>query len=440
MRLKVPFAGDKKNPFADNSESPSKNEGNIDFGERLRESSLWTIASVKPKSERFSQLSFEGFRPKGKNKLEQLFYTINEFLFFLFRYSRRKVGYVVKFFRNSTVGTVSFSLNSKSWLVRKLIWSRGRLGRPIATAFVMSVAFLVFMFGEVFNSSKFVNSQEISPDYVSNVTDIIPQKETAVTTIPESRKQAEAFTYTVQPGDTLSSIGNKFKISTDAIKYVNSLTDSSILSVGKELTIPPVTGLIHKVARGDTLASISKKYEVAPQAIADFNYILDTTNLAVGTELVVPDAKVPQPVVVPSYNQGIITPTTFAPAPNVGSNWCIWPTTARIITQYFALYHNGLDIAVSGAVMPPIYACGSGSVTRSGWDPFGLGLHVVIDHGNGYQTVYGHMSRLDVSYGQGVSQGQVIGVMGNTGRSTGPHVHFMVKYNGAAQNPLSYIQ
>ena len=90
--------------------------------------------------------------------------------------------------------------------------------------------------------------------------------------------------------------------------------------------------------------------------------------------------------------------------------------------------------------MPPILACDSGTVTKSGWDPFGLGLNIIIDHGDGYQTVYGHLSRLDVSYGEKVGRGEQIGIMGSTGRSTGPHVHFMVKYNGAAQNPLDYTQ
>jgi murein DD-endopeptidase MepM/ murein hydrolase activator NlpD len=90
--------------------------------------------------------------------------------------------------------------------------------------------------------------------------------------------------------------------------------------------------------------------------------------------------------------------------------------------------------------MPPIYACGSGTVIRSGWDPFGLGLHIVIDHGNGYQTVYGHMSKLNVGVGRDVDKGDVIGIMGSTGRSTGPHVHFIVKYNGVAQNPLKYVK
>lgn len=407
--------------------------------DRVQRSRLWTITSKRPKSQRFFQARFEGFDPKGRNKLEQWLYTYGNFLKWLIKYNRLKVRGLLRLSRKTGVLAVNAIPLIKSFVVRKMIWSRGRLGRPIVTSFVMGVAFMVFMVGEVFNSSRYVNSQEIDPDYLASVTDIIPQRTTAITTVPESRKRSEPFAYVIEDGDTLSSIGNKFKISVDALKYVNSLTDYSVLKVGNELVIPPVTGLIHTVERGDTLGSIANKYAVAPQAIADFNYILDTSSLEIGSELVIPDAKIPQNIVIPS-------PSYLAPIPaatidpNAGGGWCIWPTSTRIITQYFSWYHNGLDIATPfGAGMPPLYACSGGTITRAGWDPFGLGLHVKIDHGNGYETVYGHMSRVDIGYGDSVSQGQVIGLMGNTGRSTGPHVHFTINYNGASQNPLNYV-
>lgn len=396
-----------------------------------------TISLISPKSQRFSQLSFSGFRPQGKTPFEKIANILRDFGVFLWKYIYRKVFRLIKSLKSTFLLSVEKTQNLKAWMVKKLIWSRGKLGRPIATAVVMGAAFIVFMFGEVFNSSKYVNTQEISPDYLSTVSDIIPRKSIALTTIPDSRKQSEPFNYTVESGDSLSSVGNKFKISLDALKYVNNLNDGSVLRVGQVLVIPPISGLIHKVESGDSLAAISSKYDVPAQAIADFNYILDTSSLAVGTELVIPGAKVPQQVIV--VPTPIITSPIANVDPNAGGGWCIWPTPAQIITQYFSWYHNGLDIAAAGW-LPPIYACGSGTVIRSGWDPFGLGLHVRIDHGNGYETVYGHMSSLEVSYGQSVSQGDVIGIMGSTGRSTGPHVHFIIKYNGVPQNPMSYIQ
>ncbi len=214
--------------------------------------------------------------------------------------------------------------------------------------------------------------------------------------------------------------------------------------MGQELIIPPVSGLIHKVEEGDTLTSLAEKYEVAPQAIADFNYILDTSRLALGTELVIPGASIPAPaIVLPPVIPGAPVQPGQPGVPDFAATkgWCIWPTTSRLISQNFAWYHNGLDITTpSGGGMPPIFSCAGGTVVRSGWDPYGLGLHVVIDHGNGYETTYGHMSRVDVGFGEGVDKGQTIGIMGSTGRSTGPHVHFIVKYNGSPQDPLGYIQ
>ncbi len=406
--------------------------------DRVQHSRLWTITSKRPKSQRFFQVRFEGFDPKGRNKVEQWFNIYIDFFNSTLKYLRLKIRNILRGTRRTGVLAVNSVPVTKAFVVRKMIWSRGRLGRPIVTSFVMVVAFMVFMIGEVFNSSKLVNSQEIDPDYLASVTDIIPQRTTAITTVPDSRKQSEPFAYVIEDGDTLSSIGNKFKISVDALKYVNNLSDYSVLNVGDQIVIPPVTGLIHTVAKGDTLSSIANKYSVAPQAIADFNYILNTSSLVVGSELVIPDAKIPQNVVVPSPSY--LAPLPSAVDPNASSGWCMWPTTTRIITQYFSWYHNGLDIAnPSGNAMPPLYACAGGVVTRSGWDPWGLGLHVRIDHGNGYETVYGHMSRVDIGYGDTVAKGQALGLMGNTGRSTGPHVHFTINFNGVSQNPLNYI-
>jgi len=327
----------------------------------------------------------------------------------------------------------------KRFIVRKLIWSRGKLGRPVATIAVISVGFIVFLFGEVFSSFSFVIDKEVNADYLSNTSDIIPKKEIATTTIPDIRKRTEPFVYRVEGGDTLSGIGEKFKVSVDALKYVNNLTDYTILKVGQEITIPPVSGLIHTVKSGDTLNSIAAKYDVAPQAIADFNYVLDTSKLASGTELVIPGAKVPEPVLPPVYAPPSISLPSTGGTATPSKSFCVWPTTVRIVTQYYAWYHNGIDVATPwGRGMPPLFACTGGRVVRAGWDPFGLGLHVRIDHGNGYETVYGHMSRIDVGYGQRVDRGQVIGLMGNTGRSTGPHVHFTVNFNGVSQNPMNY--
>lgn len=387
---------------------------------------------------KISQLPLQGFGPTWREKSKGIFKPINFFLKALLRYSLRKLRFLGKLCIKLVISIKHFVDWFKSFTIKKLIWSRGRLGRPIANLVVLGIALLVFTFGEVLSSTRLVSSQEISPDYLANITDVIPNRNVATTLVPEERKQVESFVYNIQSGDTLSSIGERFKIATDALEYVNGLTDTSILSIGDALTIPPVSGLIHTVKEGDNLESIAEKYDVASQAVADFNYILDTSVLAIGDELVIPGAKVPTPVIplIPSY--AIPSQFTFD-VPDLGDGF-IWPTNVRIITQYFAWYHSGIDIAVPwGWGMPPIFVSSSGTVTRAGWDPWGLGLVVSVDHGNGFETVYGHLSRIDVGYGQRVSRGQVIGFMGNTGRSTGAHLHFTVKYNGIPQNPLNYV-
>lgn len=392
----------------------------------------------KPQSERFFQLNFEGFRSGGKNKIDKIFRILLEYLKALHLYILKRFLALVILPGKVAILLRKYLKIAKVFLIQKLIWSRGRLGRPVAVSVVMSAAFLVFIVGKLLNSSRFVNAQDIDQDYLNYVTDIIPQRNTATTTIPEDRKRNEAFVYEVEAGDTLSGIGNKYKISTDALKYVNGLNDSSVLNVGQKIVIPPVSGLIHKVASGDTLQSIANKYDVPAQSVADFNYILDVSKLSVGTELVIPGAKVPQPVIVPGI---VYSNLASGPSVDPGANkdWCIWPTTTRYISQGFSWLHNGLDIAATTASMPPLYACSDGVVYRAGWDPWGLGLHIRIRHAKGYDTIYGHMSRLNVEVGQEVSQGEVIGLMGSTGRSTGPHVHFIVEFRGVPQNPLNYI-
>lgn len=395
----------------------------------------------KSTSRRFFQLSFEGFKPMGKSGVGQFFNSWKGYLKTLFLYLvKRLVGFVLLVV---SLVILLFQLPNiiKSFIIAKLIWSRGRLGKPIVTTIVMGAAFLVFAFGELFSSSTLVVNPPVDADYLVSTNDIIPKKEIALTTLPEARKRSEPFKYNVALGDSLYSIGEKFKISVDALEYVNGLTDSSILVIGQELTIPPVAGLVHTVEAGESLTSIAAKFDVPSQAIADFNYILDPSTLKPGTELVIPGGKVP--VVVPIVVAIVPGLESRGASPEATSDksLCVWPTTVRFISQYFSWYHNGLDVATaSSGGMPPILACRSGIVIRAGWDPWGLGLHVRIDHGNGYTTIYGHMSRLDVSYGEKVNRGEIIGIMGSTGNSTGPHVHYMVEYNGVAQNPLNFVQ
>ncbi|MFA5776129.1 MAG: M23 family metallopeptidase [Patescibacteria group bacterium] len=398
---------------------------------------LFTIG--RPMSKRFIEVRFDTVIPYGRNKLMYFAKSLSQFFGWVAVYFVIKIKKTFLLLGRLLYLSIKGIRDLKSFFVAKLIWSRGRLGRPVANFIVMTLALGIFFFGEILSGSKLVVSKELDDDYLKTSTDIIPERNTALTTLPENRQRTEYLAYKVESGDSLYSIGNKFKVSTDALKYVNILYDGSVLQVGQDIVIPPISGLIHKVEAGDTLALIARKYSVPSQAIADFNYLLEPNKLALGTELVIPDAKIPLPVVtnlpiIPSIITGGVTDG------NAKKGWCMWPTSTSVITQNFSWYHNGLDIGSSwGSAMPSIYACAGGVVVRAGWDPWGLGLHIRVDHGNGYETVYGHMSRLDVSYGDKIKKGEVMGFMGSTGRSTGPHVHFMIKYQGSPQNPLKYI-
>lgn len=257
------------------------------------------------------------------------------------------------------------------------------------------------------------------------------------------KPRSEIEDYEVKPGDTLSSIAQEKDISTDTIRWANDLEGDDTIQPGDVLKILPDTGVAHKVASGDTLESIAKKYDVSSQAILDypFNDVTDDLKLKVAQVLIVPGGTPPEEQAAkkakpsPQYlAKGPTSPAFSAPG---GGNFA-WPTTGTI-TQYFAWYHPGADIANNAS--PAITASDGGTVTVAGWpDSYGYGNRVVVDHGNGYQTLYAHLSNIYVTPGQTVSRGQVLGRMGSTGRSTGIHLHFEIRYKGIAVNPLAILK
>lgn len=248
--------------------------------------------------------------------------------------------------------------------------------------------------------------------------------------------------YTVEDGDTISTIAKKNGISVETIKWANDLTSDTI-KPGQTLKIMPVSGVSHTVKSGDTVESVAKKYQAEPQAIVDFpfNGVPDDFKLKVGQLLIVPDG-VPEKSKVPARSRpqpqylakGPSSPVFAAP----GGASFIWPTSGGV-TQYYAWYHAGVDIANRAA--PAVSASDGGTVVVAGWpDNYGYGNRVVVDHGNGYRSLYAHLSNIYVSVGQTVSRGQVLGQMGSTGRSTGIHLHLEVHFKGVPVNPLAILK
>ena len=262
----------------------------------------------------------------------------------------------------------------------------------------------------------------------------------STSTVVSDKMRDRVVEYEVHDGDTVSTIANKFDISEETLLWQNDLTSKSTIKPGQTLEVLPITGVAHKVAKGDTVYSIAKKYAIDPQVIVNwpFNTYTDDENfgLAVGQLLIVPDGVMP--AAKPSNTQylaGRITPNAGAVAAN-GS--FIWPTNGTI-TQRFVWYHTGLDIANASA--PDILAADSGTVIQAGWpDNVGYGNRVIIDHGNGFVTLYAHMQAVYVSVGQTVNRGDSIGKMGSTGRSTGTHCHFEIRVGGKNVDPLTYLQ
>ena len=244
----------------------------------------------------------------------------------------------------------------------------------------------------------------------------------------EKPKNNTISLYVVREGDTLSEIAEMFEVTVNTIRWANDLSRSSTISVGQTLTILPVTGVKYKVKKGDTLASIAKDLHGDADEIAQYNGLEEDSTLALGTELIIPNGEIAIAVAAPAPR-----PSSSSGASPSYAGYYMRPITGGVKTQGIHGY-NGVDLAVPAGT--PIVASAAGDVIvarGSGWNG-GYGTYVVISHDNGTQTLYAHNSANVVSVGQRVVQGQVIGYVGSTGRSTGAHVHFEIR-NGP-RNPF----
>jgi murein DD-endopeptidase MepM/ murein hydrolase activator NlpD len=249
--------------------------------------------------------------------------------------------------------------------------------------------------------------------------------------------------YTVQPGDALFSIAAQFKIKPETLLWANDdiLNGSpDSLRVGQVLKVPPADGVYYQVQAGDTLESIAKKFSAKLDDILNWpgNTIdLTTQNVTAGDYVMVPGGQEKTVVwVVPSVPSTGALNAAGNPcgAGPVGSGF-IWPTGNHYLSgNNFWSGHPGIDIAAGlGA---PVWAASAGTVTiaQGGWNG-GYGNVVMIDHNNGYLTVYGHLSQINVVPCETVAPGTSIGLAGSTGNSTGPHLHFEIRQNGVAVDP-----
>ncbi len=327
---------------------------------------------------------------------------------------------------------------AKNILVAILVVKRGKYSSSfLNTSFFLLVAAAMVGGPIIAENNPFVSSLEQNSTSQAAVVSYNPS-DSSLGTVISAKPRDKVVQYNVLGGDTIASIGKKFGVSSETIKWENDLKGDTI-KPGQTLKIPPGTGIVHKVTSGDTIYTIAKKYKVDAQNIVNFPFNdysdLDTFALTSGQTLFVPEGVIEAPSIPRQYPAGLYSGPIQAGIR--GSSNFIWPTSGSI-SQNPVWYHMAADIQNPGA--PPIIASDAGTVVFSGCLPYGYGCHVIIDHGNGFRTLYAHMSQLSANSGQGVSQGQQIGIMGSTGRSTGTHLHFEIISGGVQQNPLSYLK
>jgi murein DD-endopeptidase MepM/ murein hydrolase activator NlpD len=299
---------------------------------------------------------------------------------------------------------------------------------------------------------------------------------TAVAVEPRSGTE----NYTVRSGDTVATIAQRFGVNVGTIIWANNLSRSAAIRPGDNLRIPATSGVLHIVKRGETLGQIANRYDVAVNAITQVNAGL--TTLTPGQEILVPGATPITVAIAPTTPRTSATqPTTrtTAPTPTAvradiplstiknkavdvyqelknsetdtrtkpedktetvvkAASKLLWPTDLRVVNQYYGWRHTGLDI--DGDYANAIYASADGVVEIAGWNNGGYGLMIFIDHGNGFKTRYAHASKMFVKAGDTVKRGQVIAMVGTTGRSTGTHLHYEVYLNNRRVNPLTYAR
>ncbi len=247
--------------------------------------------------------------------------------------------------------------------------------------------------------------------------------------------------YTLGAADDLQKISSFFRVSPEAIAFSNGITDPDLRGQrGREILIPPGEGALYTVKQGDTVEGVASRFRVQPSVIMSYNRLyFEPERFGPGQLVFVPGATVPGLVYVAVDNEAAAPPVApnlarIAPASPSNAGRLAWPV-GGFISQYFWAYHTGVDLAAPYGT--GIGASADGTVVYAGWVAVG-GLSVRIQHANGMETGYYHVGSVFVAPGTRVQKGQIIGTVGMTGVTTGPHVHWELKLNGQFVNPLAY--
>lgn len=296
---------------------------------------------------------------------------------------------------------------------------------------------------------------------ISSDTNIhgITRKAGLHTTIP-TRPRVDVISYIVEAGDSVFGIAEKFGLKPETVLWSNSNTlqdNPHRLQAGQDLNIMPIDGTYHKWSQGENFEKVAEYYGVDPLTILEwpgnhfniFDVQLDSLNIDPGTMLIVPGGqrelidygppRIPRdnPAVARTYGPGHCGTLSDG---IVGDGLFVWPANEHWLSGYDYnpnANHPAIDIA--GDTGDPVYAADDGVVVYSGWSYSGYGNLVVIDHGNGWQSLYAHLDTYYVECGLSVFQGAAIGTVGNTGNSAGDHLHFELMYETAKVNPWNFL-
>lgn len=242
-------------------------------------------------------------------------------------------------------------------------------------------------------------------------------------------ERLEVRQYRLVAGDTVSTIAARHGLRIDTLASFNGISDARRIRVGDLFQIPNRDGLLHSVARGESLSSIASRYGTTVNALLDANDLRSAT-IAVGQRLFVPEARMSRADLQRVLGELFVTPARGRLTSGFGMRNDPFTGIRR--------FHNGIDLAA--AVGTPVRAARAGRVVHVENQPGNYGRFVIVRHDGGYQTLYAHLDSYSVRVGQSVNQGQSIGSMGNTGRSTGPHLHFSVIKDGSFVDPMRYLR
>jgi murein DD-endopeptidase MepM/ murein hydrolase activator NlpD len=233
--------------------------------------------------------------------------------------------------------------------------------------------------------------------------------------------------YTVQSGDTLSGIAQRFGLAMDTLISFNGIQDARALKVGLRLSLPNANGLKYRVRRGDSLEGIARRFGVQLNDLLDWNS-LESSLIVPGQELFVPGARLSEHDLDRVFGRLFIFPSRGRLSSRFGVRGDPFTGISR--------FHNGIDLA--GPVGTPVLAAMSGRVSMVGYNP-NYGRYVILSHAEGFQTLYGHLDSFQVRKAARVKQGELIGTMGNSGYSTGSHLHFSIFLRGEPVDPSRYL-